>query len=132
MTKVIVDTSAWIASFRPEGGNSLKELVKQLISDGKILLPGIIKAEILRGTKTKQEYQMLDELLSSLTYLPIEDDFWDRLARFSFNLLRKGITIPLVDTYIALIAIENNAPLLHIDTHFDLIAKKTQLKILDF
>jgi len=111
MTKVIVDTSAWIASFRPEGGNSLKELVKQLISDGKILLPGIIKAEILRGTKTKQEYQMLDELLSSLTYLPIEDDFWDRLARFSFNLLRKGITIPLVTTTLGASLCDGNKPI---------------------
>src|SRR4030042_1500219 len=106
MAKVIVDTSAWIESFRPKGENKLKEAVKQLILEGKILLPGIIKAELLRGTKSKEEYQMLDELLSGLTYLPVEDDFWKRLARFSFDLLRGGITVPLVDAYIALLAIE--------------------------
>ena len=132
MAKVIIDTSAWIESFRPQGQNKLKEAVKQLISEGKILLPGIIKAELLRGTKSKEEYQMLDELLSGLTYLPVEDDFWGRLAKFSFDLLRGGITVPLVDACIALLAIEQKASLLHRDAHFDLIAQKTELEILKY
>ncbi|MBM3118042.1 MAG: PIN domain nuclease [Chloroflexi bacterium] len=131
MDKVIVDTSAWIESFRPSGEAKLKEILKELISDGEIFLPGIIKTELLRGTKSKKEFQMLNELLDSLTYLSVEDDFWGRLAKFSFNLLREGITAPLTDTYIALLAIEKNAPLLHRDTHFDLIAQKTGLKILE-
>ncbi len=130
MDKVIVDTSAWIESFRPKGETKLEEVLKELISNGKILLPGIIKTEILRGTKSKKEFQMLNELLGSLTYLSVEDDFWGRLARFSFDLFREGVTVPLADTYVALLAIENDVPLLHRDAHFDLIAQKTGLKIL--
>ena len=130
MTKVIVDTSAWIKSFHPKGDIKLKGEVKQLITEGKILLPGIIKVEILRGTKSKEEYERLDELFDGLIYLPVEENFWSRLARFSFDLFRKGIVVPLVDTYIALLAIENNASLLHYDQHFDLIAQKTDLEIL--
>jgi len=132
MDRVIVDTSAWIESFRPKGETKLKEVLKELISDGEILLPGIIKTELLRGTKSKKEFQMLDELLASLVYLPVADDFWGRLARFSFDLFREGVTVPLADTYIAFLAVENNAPLLHRDTHFDLIAEKTRLQILEF
>ena len=132
MAKVIVDTSAWIESFRPQGEDKLKEVVKQLISEGKILLPGIIKTEILRGTKSKEEFQTLDELLSGLIYLSVEDELWGRLARFSFDLLREGITVPLVDAYIALLAIEQNASLLHRDIHFDFIAQKTGLEILKY
>jgi hypothetical protein len=132
MAKVIVDTSAWIESFRPQGEDKLKQVVKQLISEGKILLPGIIKTELLRGTKSKKEYQTLDELLSGLIYLSVEDEFWGRLARFSFDLLREGITVPLVDAYIALLAIEQKASLLHRDSHFDFIAQKTGLEILEY
>lgn len=132
MAKVIVDTSAWIESFRPQGENKLKGVVKQLISEGKILLPGIIKTEILRGTKSKEEFQMLDESLSGLIYLSVEDDFWGRLARFSFDLSREGITVPLVDAYIALLAIEQKASLLHRDIHFDFIAQKTGLEVLKY
>jgi len=73
---------------------------------------------------------MLDDLLNGLTYLPVEENFWSRLARFSFDLVREGVAVPFIDTYIALLAIENNASLLHRDQHFDLIAQKTNLQIL--
>lgn len=130
MSRVIVDTSAWIESFRPESDAKLKEAVKRLIIEEQILLPGIIKVEILRGTRSKKEYERLSELLKGLIYLSVEEDFWERLSRFSFDLFREGVTVPLTDTYIALLAIENKVPLFHCDMHFDLIAQKTGLEIL--
>ena len=130
MDKVIIDTSAWITSFRPQGDKALGDLVKDLIIKGRVLLPGIIKVELLRGTKSKREYDQLSDLLKGLTYLPVPEEFWERLSEFSFTLLRKGIVVPLTDTYIALLCIENNAPILHCDKHFDLIAQKSPLKIL--
>ena len=130
MSKVIVDTSAWVQAFRPKGSSRLKKIVRQLIIEGNILLPGIIKVEILRGTRSKEEYERLTELLEGLTYLPVEEDFWRRLSRFSFDLFREGVAIPLTDTYIAFLSIENNVPLLHCDSHFDLIAQKTGLEVL--
>ncbi|MCL0073403.1 PIN domain nuclease [Dehalococcoidia bacterium] len=130
MNKVIVDTSAWIEYFRPQGDAELKEAIKPLISEVRALLPGIIRTEILRGARSRKEYEMLNDLLRGLTHLPVTEDFWGRLSRFSFNLFRKGIAVPLTDTYIALVAIENNAHLLHRDKHFDLIAQETGLEIL--
>lgn len=130
MIKVIIDTSGWIESFKRKGDSKLRELVKRSIIQGEVLLPGIIKAEILRGAKDLKEYERLSDLLKGLAYLPVEDKFWERLARFSFELFKKGIVVPLTDTYIALLAIENNVPIIHKDRHFDLIAQKTSLKIL--
>jgi len=130
MDKVIIDTSAWIASFRPQCDKAFSELIKDLIIKGRVLLPGIIKAELLRGTKSKKEYDRLSELLKGLTYLPIGEEFWGRLSEFSFDLFRNGVVVPLTDTYIALLCIENNVSLLHHDKHFDLIAQKSSLKIL--
>jgi hypothetical protein len=130
MTKVIIDTSAWIASFQRKGDTELKGLVKRLITEQDVLLPGIIKAEFLRGAKDGKEYEKFSDLLKGLTYLPVEDNFWGRLSWFSFELFRKGLTVPLTDTYIALIAIENDVPVVHKDRHFDLIAQKKPLKIL--
>ena len=129
MDKVIVDTSAWIESFRPQSEKAFINLVKDLILKGRILVPGIIKTEILRGTKNKKEYNQLNDLLKGLEYLPVSDDFWEKLSLFSFRLFRKGVTVPLTDTYIALLGIENNASILHRDKHFDLIAEKVPLKI---
>ena len=101
-----------------------------MILKGRILIPGIIKTELLRGTKNKKEYNQLNDLLKGLEYLPVSDDFWEKLSLFSFRLFRKGVTVPLTDTYIALLGIENNASILHRDKHFDLIAEKVPLKIL--
>jgi hypothetical protein len=130
MNRVIIDTSAWIEFFRPQGDFRLKESIRLLIAEGRVLLPGIIRTEILRGTRSGEEYEMLDELLKGLTYLPVAEDFWGRLSRFSFDLFRKGIIVPLTDTYIALVTIENGAHLLHRDRHFDFIAQETELEIL--
>ena len=130
MDKVIVDTSAWIESFRPQSDKAFHNLVKDLIIKGRILVPGIIKTELLRGTKNKKEFDRLDDLLKGLEYLSVADDFWAKLSRFSYDLFRKGVTVPLTDTYIALLCIENNLSILHSDKHFDLIAKHTSLKIL--
>ncbi|MCL0089200.1 hypothetical protein M1O54_02405 [Dehalococcoidia bacterium] len=52
MNKVIVDTSAWIEYFRPQGDAELKEAIKPLISEVRALLPGIIRTEILRGARS--------------------------------------------------------------------------------
>jgi predicted nucleic acid-binding protein len=130
MGNVVIDTSAWIESFRPDCNVSLSDLVKDLITKNQVLLPGIIKAELLRGAKNKKEFNRLNDSLKGLTYIPVPEEFWDGLAEFSFGLLKKGITVPLTDTYIALLCIENQAALVHRDKHFDLIAHKSSLKIL--
>jgi predicted nucleic acid-binding protein len=130
MNRVIIDTSAWIESFRPKHDAPLGRLVKDLVMKNQVLMPGIIMAELLRGTKTKNEYNRLKELLRGLAYLPVPEDFWDRLSEFSFSLFRKGVAVPLMDTYIALLCIEQRAALLHRDKHYDWIAKKSPLKIL--
>jgi len=130
MDKVIIDTSVWIESFRPHADQSLQRLVKDLILSELVLLPGIIKTELLRGAKNKKEFTQLSRLLKGLSYLAVHEDFWRQLAEFSFQLYRKGIVVPLTDTYIALLCIENQASILHRDKHFDMIAQKTKLKIL--
>jgi predicted nucleic acid-binding protein len=130
MDKVIIDTSAWIDSFRPKADKGFSLLVKDLILKNRVLMPGIIKTELLRGTKTKSEFNRLHDLLRGITYLPVAEEFWDGLSEFAFQLFRKGISAPLTDTYIALVCIENKVSLLHHDKHFELIAQKTPLKII--
>jgi len=128
MDKVIIDTSAWIESFRPQSDKAFSNLVKHLILNGRVLIPGIIKTELLKGTKNKKEYNRLNELLKGLEYLPVPDEFWEKLSQFYFSLFRKGIIVPLTDTYIALLCIENHALILHRDKHFDLIAQDFPLR----
>ena len=75
MDKVIIDTSVWIESFRPSADHALHRLVKDLILRELVLLPGIIKTELLRGAKNKKEFNQLSRLLKGLTYLAVHEDF---------------------------------------------------------
>lgn len=128
MDKVIIDTSIWIEAFRPQGDKATADMVRGLILDNRVLLPGLIKAELLRGAKTPAEFDRLKDLLSGLTYLPTPEPFWGDLAAFSFRLFRRGLTVPLTETAIALHCIQNNTPLFHRDHHFDLIAGVVDLR----
>ena len=132
MDKVIIDTSTWIESFKPGSEKSLQRLVKDLILQDLVLLPGIIKTELLRGAKNKKEFNHLYQMLKGLIYLPVAEDFWERLSDFSFQLFRKGIVVPLTDIYIELLCIENQVALLHRDKHFNMFARKTKLSFLAF
>jgi predicted nucleic acid-binding protein len=129
MTEVLVDSSAWLEFFKPAGKPLFKEVVAGLLKEMTIVIPGIIKVEILRGSRSHQEYEMLDSLLNGVQYLSVTEMFWARLSSFNYDLSRQGVNVPLPDAYIALLAIENELELLHYDRHFDLIAGKTKLKV---
>ena len=129
MTEVLVDSSAWLEFFKPSGKPLFKEVITGLISNQIIVIPGIIKVEILRGSRSHQEYEMLDNTLNGVQYLGVSEVFWTRLSLFNYDLSRKGVNVPLSDAYIALLAIENDVELLHYDRHYDLIAGKTKLKV---
>jgi predicted nucleic acid-binding protein len=131
MVKVIIDTSAWIEGFRAEGDQAFARHLKDLIENEQVLLPGIIQVELLRGAKSKKEFNWLKDLLKGLSYLPVPEEFWHRLSAFSFRLFRKGLTVPLTDTCIALLCIEHAVSLVHRDRHFDLIAQHSSLNVMD-
>jgi predicted nucleic acid-binding protein len=129
MIEVLVDSSAWLEFFKPSGKPLFKEIIAGLIKEQIIVISGIIKAEILRGSRSHQEYQMLDNTLGGVRYLNVSEVFWSRLSLFNYDLSRKGVNVPLPDAYVALLAIENDVELLHYDRHLDLIAGKTKLKV---
>jgi predicted nucleic acid-binding protein len=129
MTEVLADSSAWLEYFKPAGRQAFKDTIAVLIKERDMVIPGIVKVEILRGSRSRREYEMLSGLLGGISYLSVSEAFWPRLSLFNYDLSRDGINVPLTDTYIALLAIENDVELLHNDRHFDLIAGKTKLKI---
>ena len=53
---------------------------------------------------------------------------WQRACKLGYTLRNEGISVPLTDTLIASVALENNALLLHNDRHYEMIASITPLK----
>lgn len=120
--KVLVDTSAWILSFKKGGNLKLKEFLKKTVRADLASTSPIIILELVQGCRTKEEQDALRIRLESLDVFSITKSIWERAYELAFLLRRKELTVPTVDLIIATIAIENNLLLLHQDRHFEIIA----------
>ncbi len=130
--KFLVDTSAWILSFKTTGQEGLKTLLKEAIERDRVVTTPVIVLELLQGCKTQKEFDNLRTRLESLENCSLEDLIWERVYSFGFSLRRKGLSVPTLDILIAFLAIEKSYTLLHHDHHFRMIAEHSELDAMDF
>lgn len=121
--KILIDTSAWIVSFKKAGNLQLKDFMKKSIINELAATSSIIILELLQGCRTIKERDALKTRLESLELLLITHSVWEHAYQLAFSLRRKGLTIPNADLIIAVVAIENNSLLLHHDEHYEMISQ---------
>lgn len=130
--KILIDTSAWIVSFRKSGNEKLKQTIIRALDNDSVLTTNIIKFELLQGCLDRKEYITMKSRLDAIEELVINDTVWDIAYNTGYNLRRSGITVSTVDILIASIAGAYGCNLLHHDRHFRLIATKLSISIMDF
>ncbi|MGL4884688.1 MAG: type II toxin-antitoxin system VapC family toxin [Waterburya sp.] len=126
---LLIDTSVWIEVFRDKSKSRAAKL-KTIIANRSYYLPIFTKMELLQGCKNEAEWNKLSLYLENQNYFdPDYNSIWENAARLYFELRRQGITIRSnIDCAIAIIAIENNLILYHVDQDFEMIAQHTVLK----
>ncbi len=117
MTRVMIDSCAWIDFFKSKTGD-LGNQVAELIETNQAAITGVIIAELLQGVKQENESQRLRVLFRSINYLPTEDSDWFNAGQLAQQLRAKGLTLPLTDVLIAVIAKRYAIPVLTLDKHF--------------
>ena len=127
--KVLVDTSVWIDFFRNKE-TSLRNKVIQILRAGNAYYTGIIALELYRGSKTKKEISVLDNLFLSIEKITESDETHKEAGLMGFELSKKGITIGTVDLLIAQLCLENDLTLFTLDQHFKNIASHYPLNLL--
>ena len=125
----LVDTSAWIEFLRPHGSPKIRDHVTSLVSNDQAVIIGMIKAEILQGTKTQKEYEDLERRLGAVRYCPFDEALWEEVYKTAFQMRRKGFSTPVMDVVIAVSALHQDATVAHADKHFDELSKVTGLKV---
>ena len=128
----LVDTSAWLLALRKNFLPKVKDRIDHLLKEDVVITTGIVKLEILGGTKTEREFQRLKTRLDALDAVETDVELWDRAYGLAFKLRRKGVTLPYTDILIAACALNAKAIILHADAHFDLISKHIELKVESF
>ncbi len=129
---VLVDTSAWLFALRKDFLPEIKDRVDLLLKENLVLITGIIRLELLAGTRSEVEYNRLKTRLWGLESIETDDLLWEMACEMGFKLRRKGITVPYTDILICACALSQGCMVLHADNHFDLMAKHLHLKCESF
>jgi predicted nucleic acid-binding protein len=126
----LLDTSVWIDVLPPGGTNvNLRDRVGALLAADRVAITGMVRMELLGGARTDWEWDQLNEHVSALHQLPVENDTWQEAAWMGFQLRRQGVTVPFTDLIIGAVAIGTDSVLLHRDRHFDMMAQHLPLQV---
>lgn len=118
MTKIIIDTSAWIDFFRNQSG-PVGDVVSSAIERDQAVIAGPVLSELLQGLKNRQESNTLGDLFSILPYVEVTRGDWENTGDLLRKLRQRGITVPLTDALIACVAKRNGYAVLTLDHHFE-------------
>ena len=130
--KLLVDTSAWIVSFRKSGHEQLKKTLVAALDSLPVATTNIVILELLQGCRNRNEYDAMHARLKVLETILINDAVWFLAYTTGYELRRKGITVPTLDIIIASAAKIHNCSLLHHDKHFRILAKHLHINAVDY
>lgn len=123
---ILIDSSAWFEFLRNTGSPTCLRVDELLTMDIAVCEP--VRMEILAGARDDRHLSELRRLLGRATLLSTESVDHEEAAALYRSCRRQGETPrKLVDCLIAAIAIASNAPVLHADADFDLLARHTRL-----
>lgn len=114
---VLVDTSVWIHFFRHAPSAEAKVL-DGLLAAGSVATCAPVRAEVISGAPTKQEFQRLRKLFAVLTLLDPPPGIWSHIEEHRFHLARNGMQVSLVDLWIAVTADFHRVSLWTLDKDF--------------
>jgi len=94
-----------------------------LLDHDVVSLTGVILAELLQGARTSKDLSLLKSTLQGLPCLATSRTAWEEVGELSFRLRRKGVTVPLSDLLIAVLALAHDHTVYTLDQHFQQVPK---------
>ena len=118
---VLVDTSVWSLALRrssPRGTPAEVELV-ELIREGRVLMLGAIRQELLSGVRSNEQFKKLRDGLRAFSDIVLDEADYEEAAS-CFNRCRaKGLQGSNTDFLICAVAFRRNAAVLTTDDDFE-------------
>ena len=118
--KVIVDTSVWSLSLRrqKQQNNSIANRLGDLINDGRVILLGAVRQEILSGIKHQKQFEKLRNRLKVFPNLELDVEDYELAAEY-FNICRRhGVQGANTDFLICAVANRRNYEIFTTDKDF--------------
>lgn len=128
--KILVDTCVWSHALRHKEPN--KEIIAKLtdiINDGRAVLIGPIKQEILSGIQHKKQFIKLKDILSSFEEINLNSSHFEIAAEFSNVCRTKGIQGSTTDFLICAVSHCEEMCIFTIDKDFENYSKYLPIKL---
>jgi predicted nucleic acid-binding protein len=119
-----VDTPVWSLALRrqPRHLNTdeirLKAALAELVREGRILMIGPVRQELLSGIREESQFNRVRESLEPFQDLVIETGAYENAARMSNLCGTRGVANSSVDMLICAVAAVSHAPILTTDGDF--------------
>jgi hypothetical protein len=128
--KVLVDTCVWSQVLRHKDPNlELTEKIKDLVNDGRVVMLGPIKQELLSGISNTQQFKKLKKILASFEDIPLKTEHFIKAAEFSNICRSKGIQGSTTDFLICAVAHIENLIIFTTDNDFENYKKYLPIKL---
>ena len=125
MSGVIADTSVWIDFLAGIPIPSLEDALARSL----VVLPPIVVAELVSGTKQSRDRRAIEDLLRELPLHETPRSHWIRVGDLRRSLRTNGVTASTPDAHVAQCAIDRDAVLLARDAIFPRIARHSSLRL---
>ncbi|MCP4251971.1 MAG: PIN domain-containing protein [Candidatus Scalindua sp.] len=129
--KILVDTCIWSQVLRKKTPNlKLTKQLKDFINDGRVVMIGPIRQELLSGISNPTQFNKLKHTLSFFEDIILETDHFVKAAEFS-NLCRKnGIQGSTTDFLICAVANLEKLGIFTVDSDFINYNKYLTIKLI--
>ena len=128
--ETIVDTSVWIDYFSGKISSAHAKMLQLLLEQNQVVITDIIKHELLIGTNSQKEYDLLAHNLSGLKELWIEREFLKEFNQFGFDLRKAGLLGKYTDASIAFLASKHRMPVFSFDRYFHKLSQKKLISLM--
>lgn len=141
--KVIVDTAVWSLALRHTKRNSQKNgkhlsqsviypevvLLQELIEDGRIVLIGVVRQEVLSGIRHRKQYDTLRDKLRAFPNLPLSTQDYELAADFFNTCRQNGIQGSITDFLICAVASRREYAVLTTDKDFEHFSEHIPIRL---
>ena len=110
---ILADTSVVIDILRSRDSRLL-----DIAIDQQAVICGITRAEVLHGARDANHRAKLLRTLDLFLTVPMADGLWDQVGDVLAALRAAGLTVPLADVVIAVVAVSHDLELWAHDKHF--------------
>ena len=127
---VLVDSAPWIDLLSGAESPESRLLEHWLRGGTPVATTGVVLQEVLQGTRTDRDLNLLRARLGRLAFLRADKEMHVEAARLFRKVRQRGQTVPAADALIAATALAYGTPLLTTDRkHFQALARVSNLRL---